>query len=118
MFYVNAAIIIILILVILMIFTFILLIKKSYDLSKYLKQKSEKKYKEIHGLVREPVFGFQMYDNLSYWSWIFKDLKDDDKTTKQYKDSLRKIVYFIAGIIFTIILCSIYIYIISKKLNG
>lgn len=118
MFYFNAAIIIILILIIFIIFTFILLIKKSYDLSKYLKQKSMKKYKEVHGIVDKGVFGLPMHDSFSYFSWVFTRDPTDDIKIKKYKESLRKTVYSLIVIIVAIILCSIYIYIISKKLNG
>ena len=83
---------------------------KSYHLSKYIRRKSETYYEKIHGIVRDPVSGFKLYDNLTYWTWIFKDIKKEDKITSKYKKSLRRCVYGILICIIVIVIVSIYLY--------
>lgn len=56
-------------------------------------EKSEKKYEKIHGIVSDPIFGFKLYDNLTYWIWVFKDNKAENMIISKRKKSLRRYVY-------------------------
>ena len=87
----------------------------SYRLTKHIRKKSEQEYKKIHGIVKDPIFNITLYDNFSYWIWIFKAVKNDDKIVNKYKKFLRKALYGILICIMTIIFISVYIYLKYKN---
>ena len=51
----------------------VVLIYKSFLLSKYAKGKNKKIYKKVHGIVSEGPFAVPLYNNFAYWRWVFKN---------------------------------------------
>jgi len=82
---------------------------KSYKLSKFIKKKSEERYEEIHGIVSDTISDFKLYNNLTYWIWVFKDNKAENKIVNKHKKSLRRYVYGLLFCILSITIISIYL---------
>jgi len=105
------AILLIIMSALVLISTIVIIVVKSYFLSKHVRKKSNKEYKKIHGVVSDTISGFMLYNNLTYWTWIFRDIKSEDNTIIKYKKSLRSSVYTLLYSILIIAVCAIYIYI-------
>jgi len=87
----------------------VVLIYKSFLLSKYAKGKNKKIYKKVHGIVSEGPFAVPLYNNFAYWRWVFKNERNEDKELRSRKVSLRKTFFIFLIPLLVILVCSIYL---------
>ena len=89
---------------------FIIILFFSIRLSLRLRKIDPKKHEKIQGLIKDPVFGFQLRDNLEFWKWIFRESSDDPAGILEEKRKLKKLTLFFLKLLILIIILALITY--------